>query len=132
MYKKSSIVSKKDMIPSISSLTKNQEYAHSSKNTRFIYPPLSPNNANLHQNGIIPNSKYGASKRINSNFNMDIPSQTDPHGPAIIYGVESEELEEIRNLIARITGKVRLHAENGLYKMRTWRKPSTPFVGQGK
>lgn len=100
MYKKSSIVSKKDMIPSISSLTKNQEYAHSSKNTRFIYPPLSPNNANLHQNGIIPNSKYGASKRIHSNFNskyMDIPSQTDPHGPAIIYGVESEELEEIND-----------------------------------
>ena len=103
MYKKSSIGSKKDIIPSISSFTKNVEYGSSTKNTRFIYPPLTPSiskssTASAHQNGIIPNSKQGASKRTDSISNyMDIPAQPDPHGPAIIYGVESEELEEIND-----------------------------------
>ena len=40
------------------------------------------------------------------------------------------ELQEIRRLIAKVKGKVRLHFENGTYKMRAWAKPST-FRGQG-
>lgn len=51
------------------------------------------------QNGFIPNnstlrrSKTGSA----SPYLMDFPSRSDPHGPAIIYGVESEEIEEIND-----------------------------------
>ena len=39
------------------------------------------------------------------------------------------QLEQIRQLIAGIDKKIKLHLENGTYKMRAWKKPSGPFQG---
>ena len=43
----------------------------------------------------------------------------------------SAEIPEIRGLIQKVKRKIRMHMDNGVYKLRTWRKPSRPFQGQG-
>ena len=43
----------------------------------------------------------------------------------------SAEIPEIRRLIQKVKRKIRMHMDNGVYKLRTWRKPSRPFQGQG-
>ena len=58
---------------------------------------------NLQPNGRLPNSKHSGVKRKSSTYNskydmdLDTPARIEPHGPAIIYGVESEEVEEIND-----------------------------------
>ena len=58
---------------------------------------------NFQPNGRLPNSKHSAVKRKSSTYNskydmdLDTPARIEPHGPAIIYGVESEEVEEIND-----------------------------------
>ena len=44
----------------------------------------------------------------------------------------ASQLPEIRNLIRQIEAKIRLHLENGVFKMRTYKVPKGPFVGPGK
>ena len=44
---------------------------------------------------------------------------------------DAEELPEIRRLIAKVQSKIKLHLSNGVYKMKTWRKPAGPFQGPG-
>ena len=41
------------------------------------------------------------------------------------------QLPEIRRLISEAQRKVPLHLEKGVYHMKTWIKPTTPFPGQG-
>ena len=58
---------------------------------------------NFQPNGRLPNSKHSGVKRKSSTYNskydmdLDTPARIEPHGPAIIYGVESEEVEEIND-----------------------------------
>ena len=43
----------------------------------------------------------------------------------------SEEIPEIRALIQKVRRKIKMHLENGVFKLRTWKRPSRPFQGQG-
>ena len=40
-------------------------------------------------------------------------------------------LEKIRELIAETPNKIKLHNQDGVYKLRTWKKPAAPFHGPG-
>ena len=54
----------------------------------------------------------------------------DGHRSSIIVGTP-EEMESLRQLIAKIRNKVPLHFTNGTYKLKAW-QPEHPFGGPGR
>ena len=49
-----------------------------------------------------------------------------------IIPAKCPELNQIRALIAKATGKIPMHLDKGIFKMKTWVKPEnvSPFQGQ--
>ena len=43
----------------------------------------------------------------------------------------SKEVPQLRKLINTIPKKIRLHKKNGVFTMKTWQRPTSPFQGQG-
>ena len=43
----------------------------------------------------------------------------------------SSDLARVRELVAEIPNKIKLHQQNGVYKLRAWVKPKDPFHGPG-
>ena len=69
------------------------------QNISSLYPRLQKGDTR-HSSSLKSYTSKPVKKKDSLNFNikyLDIPGQADPHGPAIIYGVESEEIEEIND-----------------------------------
>ena len=60
----------------------------------------------------------------------DNPVWFDGHNSFIIPG-KSKEVPQLRKLINSIQKKIRLHKKNGVFTMKTWQRPTSPFQGQG-
>ena len=58
------------------------------------------------------------------------PGWFDGHN-SYLFPAGAPELVEIRKLIKQMKGKIKLHMANGVYTMRTWKKPAGPFQGPG-
>ena len=42
------------------------------------------------------------------------------------------ELKALRDTIQKVNQKIQLHCINGVYKMKSWARPATPFQGPGR
>ena len=51
---------------------------------------------------------------------------------SFIIPAGAEQLPEIRRLILAVKKKVQMHMNNGVFHIKTWKKPSRPFQGQGR
>ena len=84
---------------------------NSGKSISRLYPRLSNSdiaeghNPNI-SNGFLPSSlkKKKKSLTFNTKYLLDTGGRMEPHGPSIIYGVESEEVEEINDAYNDLIG----------------------------
>ena len=84
---------------------------NSGKSISRLYPRLSNSdiaeghNPNF-SNGFLPSSlkKKKKSLTFNTKYLLDTGGRMEPHGPSIIYGVESEEVEEINDAYNDLIG----------------------------
>ena len=91
------------------------------------------------ESGDIGSLKYQAAKvkkplAAVTDFNKrGNPVWFDGHASHVIPAA-CPQLAQIRQLIKDAQKKIPLHWENGVYRMRTWVKPTNPrpFVGQGR
>ena len=51
---------------------------------------------------------------------------------SFIIPAGAEQLPEIRRLILAVKRKVQMLMSNGVFHIKTWKKPSRPFQGQGR
>ena len=100
--------------PSSSSRLNNKSpksATNSGKSISRLYPRLSHSsiaeghNPNI-SNGFLPSSlkKKKKSLTFNTKYLLDTGGRMEPHGPSIIYGVESEEVEEINDAYNDLIG----------------------------
>ena len=83
---------------------------NSGKSISRLYPRLSNSSSaeSYHShtpNGPVPPSiKKNKSLTFNTKYLLDTGGRMEPHGPSIIYGVESEEVEEINDAYNDLIG----------------------------
>ena len=66
-------------------------------------------------------------------------SRCNQKGNTVVFGgdesyilpTSAAELCAIRELIQKTPNKVKLHLKDGVFKLRTWKKPTTLFQGPG-
>ena len=100
--------------PSNSSRSNNKSPKSATNYGRSIsrlYPRLSNSSIAESQhpdtsNGFLPSSlrKKKKSLTFNTKYLLDTGGRMEPHGPSIIYGVESEEVEEINDAYNDLIG----------------------------
>ena len=66
------------------------------QNVSSLYPRLTHQQSGLSSQGVRVQT-HRKSVSFDQHRYLDGPGAADPHGPAIIYGVESEEIEEIND-----------------------------------
>ena len=81
-----------------------------SKSISRLYPRLSNSSSaeSYHSqtpnNPVPPSMKKNKSLTFNTKYLLDTGGRMEPHGPSIIYGVESEEVEEINDAYNDLIG----------------------------
>ena len=90
---------------------KSPKSADSGKSISRLYPRLSNSSIAESQhpntsNGFLPSSLRRKKKSLtfNTKYLLDTGGRMEPHGPSIIYGVESEEVEEINDAYNDLIG----------------------------